>query len=162
MSKSLDKKIVVLFDIDYTIFDTARFKETNFLEYRLFVEVAEVLRKISENAIVGIFSEGDLERQLRKIKETKIGHIFHRSHMHIVPRKDEVIEVMLKNYGEYDRLFLVDDKLTILYAAKKCKPDIFTVWVKRGYYAMKQEPIPGFQADAVIERLDEILPLVNG
>jgi bifunctional UDP-N-acetylglucosamine pyrophosphorylase/glucosamine-1-phosphate N-acetyltransferase len=155
------KKPIVLFDIDYTLFNTAHLKATNLLEFLLYDEVNEVIEQLAPKARLGILSEGEFAWQTRKLKETKIHEVFEIEHMHIVEKKFEVAETILKKYQESDKIFLVDDKLTFLYQAKQILPSICTIWVKRGEYAMNQKPIEGFTSDYTVNNLQEIIPLIT-
>src|SRR5581483_1360093 len=155
------KKPIVLFDIDYTLFNTGLLKQTNLQEFSLYAETNDVLKQLAPHAILGIFSEGKIEWQIKKLKTTSIHHVFEKEHTHIVEKKFEVAEEILKKYRKSDKIFLVDDKLTFLYQAKQLLPSICTIWVKRGEYAEVQTPIPGFTSDYTVYNLQEIIPLIT-
>ncbi len=156
----LSKQKIILFDIDYTLFDTDLFFDSNPRQYSLYKEVHDVLHKLIDSAQLGIFSEGDLESQRKKLVRTQIERYFLKNHIHIVIKKDEVIKKILNKYNKQEELFLVDDKLTVLYMAKVQKSSIFTIWVKRGIYADSKLPLKGFTPDAIVYTLDEILPFI--
>ena len=40
-------------------------------------------------------------------------------------------------------------------------PSVFTIWVKRGFYAENQKNIPGFKPDAEIKNLSEVVKIVK-
>lgn len=153
-------KPVVLFDIDYTLFDTAFFKESKLMAHKTYNEVIEVLDNLKKIAILGIFSEGDIELQRRKLIKTNINKYFEKDHTHIVLRKFDELKRVLKNYEER-QIFFVDDKLKILYDAKKLSSDIFTIWVKRGPYAQSQKKIPGFTPDEEVKGILEVVKIVE-
>ncbi|MBI2430686.1 MAG: hypothetical protein HYV39_01575 [Candidatus Levybacteria bacterium] len=153
------KQKVILFDIDYTLFDTEKFKGTNLQTFSLYEEAVDVLAKLKENAYLGIFSEGNHNLQKTKLLKTKIHNSFAKRYIHIVANKEEKVEEILKKYKKY-LVFLVDDKLTVLYQAKQLFPSLVTIWVKRGRYALKQSPIEGFTPDAIIGSLRELPPIV--
>lgn len=153
-------KPVVLFDIDYTLFDTGLFKESKFLTHKIYKEVIGVLDNLSKIAILGIFSEGNIDFQKRKLKETSIERYFTKDNTHIVLNKLDELKETLEKYRNR-KTFFVDDKLTILFDAKKLFPDIFTIWVKKGFYAKNQKEIPGFKPDAEILGLGEIVDIIN-
>lgn len=157
---SNEKQKVVLLDIDYTIFDTAIHKESNLEKYVLYDEVVSVLVRLGEVAELGIFSEGELTHQKKKLIKTEVKHYFDERHVHIVTSKNDVIKELLEKYEGKKDLFLVDDKLTILHKAKTYTPSVFTIWVKRGIYAMNQQPIKGFTPDVTVENLAEIIPYI--
>ncbi len=152
-------KKVVFFDIDYTLFDTEKFKNTNLQTFALYEETVYVLSKLKEAVHLGIFSEGNLDLQKTKLLKTKIHNSFVKKHIYIVANKKERIEDILEKYKNYS-VFLVDDKLTVLHQAKELLPAIVTIWVKRGIYALNQSPIDGFEPDAIIENLRELLPII--
>lgn len=152
-------KKIVLFDIDYTLFDTALFKKSRHLKHETYKEVIKVLNSLSQIAILGIFSEGDIDFQKKKLKETNIDMYFAKDHTHIVLKKIDDLRAILKRYTDR-KIFFVDDKLDILCDAKKLSPEVFTIWMKRGFYAEKQKDIPGFKPDATITNLKQVIKLV--
>lgn len=154
-------KPVVLFDIDYTLFDTALFKESRFLQHKVYEEVIEVLDSINKIATLGIFSEGDIDFQRRKLKQTNIDKYFEKDHTHIVLKKIDDLKKILESY-EDRQIFFVDDKLNILFDAKKSFPEVFTIWVKRGPFAESQKPILGFKSDAEVKNLSEVVKIIQG
>lgn len=151
---------VVLFDIDYTLFDTALFKESKLLTHKIYKEVIEVLDSLNKIATLGIFSEGNIDFQRRKLKETNIDKYFEKNHTHIVLKKIDDLKRILKSY-EDRQIFFVDDKLTILVDAKKSFPEVFTIWVKRGPFAQNQKEIPGFKPDAEVKSLRDVVSIIN-
>jgi len=157
--QSLNKPII-FFDIDYTLFDTALFKKTNFTKYSLYEEVPSVLANLSKNLELGIFSQGDKDLQNSKLKVTKIDHFFQKEHIYIESEKEEKIKSIIEKYKNI-QLYIAEDKLFILSLMKKENPDIFTIWIKRGVYAQNQKPIPDFMPDAVMYNLSGIIPLID-
>lgn len=159
MTKS---KKIVLFDIDNTLFNTLRFKSTNFEIFSIYEDVIETLTALSEIVDLGIFSEGDLAFQKQKLLKTNIENYFLKEHVHIVPEKIHAIEALVKKYKKDDsHVFLIDDKLPILPVVKKHFPSIVTIWIKRGEHAPKQPPIEGFTPDAEVISLKEVIPLIK-
>src|SRR3989344_9501397 len=128
--KVLDKKPIVLFDIDYTLFDTEHFKKSLLTKHRIYEEVKDVLEKLSKIALLGIFSEGDLEFQRKKLDQTEIVDYFEKDNTHIVLNKLTEIRKVLQKYTDRETFF-VDDKLNVLFDAKKIFPKVVTIWVKR-------------------------------
>jgi FMN phosphatase YigB (HAD superfamily) len=153
-------KKIVLFDIDNTLFDTERFKQTNREVFSLYEEVYEVLEELAPVADLGIFSEGEIAFQQKKLKQTNIEKYFIEEHVHIVPQKIHAIELLLKKYKHNNKIFLVDDRLSILPLIKKDFPSVFTIWMKRGEFFSHQKPIEGFSPDAEVDTLKEIIPLI--
>jgi FMN phosphatase YigB (HAD superfamily) len=160
-TKSSNKQKFVLLDIDYTFFDTGKFKKTKLELYAVYEEVLPTLKELHEIAQIGIFSEGDLGLQQRKLRETNVEVFFQKEHIYIVEQKHKEIEKILDSYQKKGQLVLVDDKLPILYVAKKYMPSVYTIWVKRGVYALAQEPIEDFVPDAEVTNLQEIIPLIR-
>lgn len=156
----MKKQKIVLFDIDYTLFNTDIFKKTQLQKHSVYEEVYSVLNQLSKIAKLGIFSEGDLNLQKTKLLKTDIHKYFSKEHIHIVPKKDEIIEGILQKYKN-TTVFLVDDKLTVLYRAKTLMSSIFTIWVKRGIYAKSQRPINNFTPDAIIEDLKQAVSIIS-
>lgn len=153
------KKKMVLFDIDYTLFNTATFKKTKLQKHTAYNEVENVLEQLLKIASLGIFSEGELEFQKSKLIKTNIQKYFLKRHTHIVEKKDAILRSLLLKYKN-KKLFLVDDKLTILHKAKRIMPSVFTIWVKRGIYAKSQKPIENFTPNAIIKNLKELTSTV--
>lgn len=153
-------KSIVLFDIDYTMFDTATFKQSGLTEYGIYEEVMKVLKNLSEFAALGIFSKGETQFQITKLEKTGLTKFFKEENVHIFNDKDINLIKIINKYKNY-KIFFIDDKLGILYAAKNYMKEVFTIWVKRGFYAEKQEPIPGFSPDAEVENLAEVVRIVQ-
>ncbi|MBI2028508.1 MAG: hypothetical protein HYT07_02750 [Candidatus Levybacteria bacterium] len=157
--KVLDKP-VVLFDIDYTLFDTDHFKKSYLTKHRIYEEVGNVLKSLSNIAILGIFSEGDLELQKRKLIKTAILNYFEKGNTHIVLNKLVDLKRVLGKYKNR-KTFFIDDKLSILCDTKKIFPEVVAIWVKRGVYAKNQKEIAGFKPDAEVEDLKEVVKIIN-
>lgn len=155
------KRKVVLLDIDRTLFDTDVFKESGLQTHSIYDEVLEVLEELSKEALLGIFSQGQLDLQTTKLIKTGIHGHFQKNYMHIVVDKSEAMPAVFEKYKN-DRVFFVDDKLTALHEAKKSYPWLFVIWVKRGKYAMLQKPIKGFKPDATVKDLRNIVHIVRG
>ena len=150
---------LVLFDIDYTLFDTHHFKSSNLKEFRLYPEVVSVLEALGEYVELGIFSEGDHALQKMKLAETMIDKHFHQDHLHISLKKLESLESIFPLYKERE-IYLVDDKLVVLEAINKMYPMIKTIWIKRGPYADLKEKLPEFTPHATVDNLNELTPII--
>ncbi|MBI4079224.1 MAG: HAD family hydrolase [Candidatus Levybacteria bacterium] len=118
----------------------------------------ETIKKLKNKAIIGILSQG--EEKLQRAKLASIIHHFHPSHIHIPENKKKEMREILQRYEEYKIIF-VDDMLPMLFEAKKNRPGIKTVWIKRGRYALLQQPIKGFTPDATISSLTELEKIVE-
>src|SRR5690606_23248622 len=117
---------VVLFDIDYTLFDTGRYKQSNLTQFIIYDEVVSVLTEVASSATVGIFSEGEKDHQLRKLLTTKIKDHFHDNHLHVFSKKLEALASVLEKY-QGKKLYFVDDKLEVLQGIKESDPDITVI-----------------------------------
>lgn len=159
VSRKIKSKIV-LFDIDYTMFDTDLFKKTQLQEYVVYKEVRKVLSELEKIAQLGIFSEGKKGLQKMKLLRTDIKKYFKKKHIYVSSKKEEQLQSILSKYKN-EETFLVDDKLTVLYQAKKLMPFIFTIWVKRGIYAQNQKEIHNFSPDATVGNLRDIIPFIK-
>lgn len=153
-------KKIVLFDIDYTLFDTAQFKSSGLKTYKLYEEVEEALKMLSEVCEIGIFSQGEDSFQREKLKQTLIHTHFKEEDIHIFALKDENIGSVLNKYKDRE-VFLVDDKLEVLKLGKDLSENVYAIWLKRGPFAAAQEGIVGFTPDAVISNLSEAVAFIN-
>lgn len=158
--KFLNKKPIVLFDIDHTLFDTEKFKASSFKTYCLYEEVLEILKKLSKIADLGIFSQGEIGFQEAKLRNTKIEDFFKRKHLNILENKELEFSDVLNKYKDY-KIFLVDDHLGVLRLAKKIMPSIIAIWIKRGPHAEKQKKIDGFDPDNTILNLKELVCIID-
>lgn len=154
------KPKLVLFDIDYTLFNTKEFKESGLLKYLLYNEVGDVLSKLKEFTELGIISEGEVVFQKNKLNSTGIIGKFNEEYIHIVKDKDKALGNILTKYKNYS-LFLVDDKLTILQSAKRILPSIYTIWVKRGLYADNQKSLKDFVPDIQVKDLKDLVKIMG-
>lgn len=159
-SDKITSNKVVLFDIDYTLFNTKIFKESDLEKYELYDEVIDMLTLLNGKVVLGIFSEGELDFQSTKLNRTDIQRHFLEENIHIVNSKDEKLKEVLEGYRD-SKLIIVDDKLTVLHQAKILIPNIITIWVKRGIYAENQEDIPGFKADITVDDLRTIPEVIE-
>lgn len=147
---------IVLFDIDYTLFDTDSFKLSNLQKHSLYSEVVEVLAKLSEVSELGILSEGDKSFQIEKLIKTEIESRFGKDHIFIVGDKLVELEGILGRFRNY-KVYLVDDRRQILEKAKLFYPGVTTVWVQRGPFALNPST---FNPDVTIADLKALIPVV--
>lgn len=150
-------KKLILFDIDYTLFDTDSFKESNLTKFSLYNEIDKLLKNLSSFATLAIFSKGETDFQLNKLKKTGIDKYFTPDFIDVVADKDEVFEKVIDKYKNYE-IFLIDDRIRNLEMAKKHRRDIKTVWVIRGPYAVKDTQ---FIPDKSISDLEQLLDFVK-
>lgn len=155
----MNRKIII-FDIDYTLFDTDAFKSSNLTEHKLYDEVLYVLEELSKDAELGVLSEGNVIIQQEKLDKTKISNFFSKEHTHIVASKYDSLKDFVNKYKN-ENIYLVDDRLPILREVKLLDPKIKTIWVKRGKFAMSQPPIENFKPNFVIDNLKDMLPSIG-
>ncbi len=153
--------IIVLLDIDNTLFNTEKLKKSDLTLFELYDEVRDTLTKLSKVATLGIFSQGEIAFQNKKLQETNIQHYFSEEHKHIVEYKIGVMQEVFEKYKNKRKVFFIDDWLDILHAAKKTDPSVFTIWIKRGQYAHTQEERIDFTPDAIVKNLKDILPFIT-
>ena len=151
---------IVLFDIDYTLFNTAIFKASGLTQYSLYDEVKPVLVKLSKIAELGIFSKGEGEFQKAKLEMTGINNLFLNKDIHVFEDKDQNLKEVIKHYANW-KIYLVDDKLEILQSAKQFNPLIFTIWVKRGPFAEDKTFLKKFSPDISVISLENIVAIVS-
>lgn len=153
---------IIFLDIDDVLFDTAHYKESNLIDYRLYDEVLAVVTQLQKIGEVGILSQGEHAFQTKKLIETGIHDMFVKEHIHIVEKKDESLEKVLHKYKNVSAtMYFIDDRLTGLYFAKKALPSLIAIWLKRGRYAEGQEEIEGFKPDFIVKTLHEVIPIIS-
>lgn len=153
--------IIVLFDIDNTLFNTQALKKSDRTIFELYEEVKDTLDELSQIATLGIFSQGEIAFQERKLNETNIEHYFSEEHTHIVEYKIDLMKTILQKYKGKGKLYFIDDLLEVLKVAKKSDPSVVTIWIKRGEYATTQEEHSDFTPDAVVIDIREVIPLIR-
>lgn len=143
---------------DYEIIKNALLKTDNF-ENNYYNETLNILKKLSADLTVGIFSKGFTDFQNEKIKGVQ--HLLDENHIYITLNKQIALPDLIEKYKD-NILYLVDDALDVLYTAWKLNQSIITIWVKRGKYAMNQNPISGFKPTFEVETLTNVPSLIKG
>lgn len=116
----------------------------------LYKEMIDLIKKFAKLGEIGILSQGETKYQLAKF--SNISNHFHPKRIHIVSNKRKKMIDILKSYKDY-KLYYVDDMLPMLSAAKEIRPNIVTIWSKRGLYVDKQKT--PFKPDLEIENLTQ-------
>jgi len=150
---------MVFFDIDYTLFKTDVFKESGLTKREVYEEIPQVLSNLSKIATLGVFSEGETEWQNDKLLKTNLAPFFLKENIFIHLHKEDILKKLVDFSSSI--IFLVDDKLTILFEAKKAIPAIKTIWIKRGPYALNQKEIDDFKPDFMVNDLNELVSIVQ-
>src|SRR6266700_3843097 len=97
--------IIILLDIDNTLFNTVKLKESNLTTFELFDEVKDTLKKLSAFATLGVLSQGEIAFQNKKLETTKIKSYFLSEHTHIVEYKLEVMKDILQRYKDNAKVY---------------------------------------------------------
>lgn len=122
---------VILFDIDYTVFDTANFKNSSLTSFKLYPEVISTLELLSKKFQLGILSKGEKQFQLKKLRETGILNMFDKDLTFIFEDKTIEFKNVMKRFVNLE-VWLVEDKVNMLELAKKANPQLKTIWFKNG------------------------------
>jgi len=154
------KNKIVLLDIDYTLFDTKTFKDSNLTKYSLYDEILLVLPSLANVAELGIFSKGEDAFQNAKLQATGIENFFKQKNVHIFKDKDVNVKSVIEKYKDL-KIFLIDDKLMTLHNAKTNNPSVFTIWIKRGPFAQDETLLSNFSPDAIVANLKEVIPIIS-
>jgi FMN phosphatase YigB (HAD superfamily) len=153
-------EIIILFDIDNTLFNTLRLKDSNLTVFESYKEVNDTLEKLSRIATLGILSQGEVAFQKKKLNETKIAQYFFEEHTHIVQFKIDVMKEVFEKYKNA-KVYFIDDWIDMLRTAKSIDSSVFTIWIKRGEYVNEQKDYSDFKPDAIIENLHSVIPLIK-
>lgn len=153
----MKSKKIVLLDLDDTLFNTDKFKKSDLKSYELYDDVQDALSELAKVATLGIFSQGEIAFQHKKLQKTNIKKYFEEEHIHIVEYKLGVIHDFLQKYTKTGKIFFIDDRLPNLHMAKKSEPSIITLWMKRGRYSQTQKIITDFTPDFVVQSLHEAI-----
>ena len=102
------------------------FDQAHFYQKSLFPEVNSVLRDLSQKNTLGIYSEGFVEFQIRKLNKAKIIKYFDKSHFYIFRNKLEpsVLKTIPKN------AVIVDNNINILKVLMK-RNYLRLIWINR-------------------------------
>ena len=154
-------EIIILLDIDNTLFNTEKLKNSNLSMFELYDEVVDALRKLSKISTLGIFSQGQVAFQNKKLYETNIEHYFSEEHKYIVENKIAIMKEVFDKYKYKVKVYFIDDWLEMLRVAKIIEPSVITIWMKRGEYAHTQEEHSDFTPDIVVNNLAEAVPFIT-
>ena len=124
-------------------------------------ETPGILKSISANSVIGIFSKGDDNFQRKKIKAVQ--HLFKEENIHVAKNKYEILPEVIAKYNGY-QIFIVDDVLEVLFQAKKNSKELSTIWIKRPEYyesyLANQAPIKNFTPDFTVTNLRDIILII--
>lgn len=111
--------------VDSSLVNQAVFLPDNFVLYPETVEILEILKK--RGNLLGVYSEGVLEWQKKKIVLTDLINYFDPSLLIIERRKlsQETISRLPS------RATIVDDKKEVIETLKRLRPDLNLIWLNR-------------------------------
>jgi len=132
-----------------------------FFKDGFYSEVKNTIISLSSIARLGIFSQGNEKLQGAKIYQSGFRNFIEKELTYLIKPKKIDFLPSLKKIHVSDKIFLVDDRLSILNEVKKQIPSVFGIWIKRGWYAENEEEIPNFSPDAEIENLSEVVKIVK-
>lgn len=176
------KKIALILDLDRVLLDTdfllsldpdfkgehqeAALARTNWgkikSEELLYPEVSAVLRQLKQEGYsLFLFSEGNMTFQRFKINFTGLSRFFPQARQLIFLDKLAVISDILDSLSRrYQVIWLVDDKPSVLKAAKECQPNVVTV-LMTGRGPWPQQAITGFIPDHKLKNLTSLRSLLD-
>jgi phosphoglycolate phosphatase-like HAD superfamily hydrolase len=119
------KKVADKTGVSLDTLNQAMFKAKNFV---LYPNVLEVLKKLSQKRVkLGIYSEGVLEWQRKKIILTEILGYFDTDLVFIERRKLSPESISKIPYG----VMVIDDKKEVIETLKQLRKDLRLVWINR-------------------------------
>ena len=134
---------------------------------RLYPNAIEVVKAAQSAGVIAILSDGDAVFQPRKVEKSGLWPVFGDNVLIYVHKELELADV--ETHFPARRYILVDDKLRILNAVKRCWGDrVITVFPRQGHYAADAQTLSEFPpADITIEHIGDLLDLdlaalVNG
>ena len=122
-------------------------------------EAMEALHIFSSLGDIGILSQG--ETRLQQLKLSSFLNILHPEKIYITRDKLGDLKKVLEENKKYKTIFLVDDRLPILEAAKILSNKFIVIWIKRGRHALAQKPIHGFKPDYTVTDLQQAAIIVS-
>jgi FMN phosphatase YigB (HAD superfamily) len=126
---------------------------------RLFPGSLDVLGRLRAWGPTVILSDGDVVFQPRKVERSGIAEAV-EEHVLIYIHKELALADVERRYPA-DHYVLVDDKLRILSAVKKCWGDrVTTVFARQGKFALDPKVVAAFPpADVAVDRIADLLDL---
>ncbi|MDO8619380.1 MAG: GNAT family N-acetyltransferase [Candidatus Daviesbacteria bacterium] len=156
-----DLKKVFLVDLDNTLIDTEKFRDTfiedaeNFpFEKHFFPAYKNLLNILHSLGEVFIFSGGEEAFQMAKIKRAGIDQIIDQEHLIIVADKTPSLDTIIPRFKDRAITF-IDDRADYLNIALKINPEIKCIWVRHGKY--KDNEIGSEKFELIANSLEQIL-----
>jgi FMN phosphatase YigB (HAD superfamily) len=123
---------------------------------RLFPHALEVIQRLKKWGQVVILSDGDVVFQPMKIERSGLSKSIDGHVLVYIHKELEMNDVMQRYPAEH--YVMIDDKLHILAAMKKCCPRVTTVFIRQGHYAHDKRILESTPAaDVALESIQDIL-----
>lgn len=127
----------------------------------LFEDVNNFLKKLKQLSKVGILSKGDNVFQRRKIKSIKT--LLDEASIYIGIDKVDLLEnAIAQNFGY--KIFILDNKQSVLTDLKKLDADIYTIWINRNSEGDLDNTLSlnyNYTPDFKIKSLDEAMEIIK-
>ena len=119
---------------------------------RLFPHAFDVIQMLKQRGQVVIVSDGDVVFQPLKIRQSGLSKAVD-DHVLIYIHKEQETDDVQQRYPS-EHYLMIDDKLHILAAMKKCCPKVTSVFIRQGHYAkdkdiLKSAPRPDVSFDHI-------------
>jgi FMN phosphatase YigB (HAD superfamily) len=126
---------------------------------RLYPNAIEVVKAAKRAGVAVILSDGDAVFQPRKVEKSGLWAVFGDNVLIYVHKELELDDV--ETHFPARRYVLIDDKLRILDAVKRCWGDrVITVFPRQGHYAADAKTLLDFPpADITIDHIGDLLDL---
>src|SRR5689334_15220092 len=123
---------------------------------RLYPDALRVLQRLRSLGPTVILSDGDVVFQPRKVECAGLARVAGGDVL-IYIHKEEALDDVERRFPA-EHYVLVDDKLRILVAVKRCWGDrVTTVFARQGSYAHDPQTADALPPDVVIERIGDLL-----
>jgi len=131
------------------VFDSIEFK------HALYPRVPEVLKYLKSKGVVNLFTEGDIVYQKRKVEESGLASMVDQ--VYLYEHKMEHLEDVLKDFTKF-RIVFIDDRADYMNKIKKIHPEIFTLNIAQGHYAIVDKRIYK-TTDLKLNKVSDLLTL---
>lgn len=183
-----EKKKHVIFDLDWTIFNTAFIYNKlgiNFFQKKivfnmeiakkinwenikpgdlLFPGVKKLLQKLKKkNYLIYLFSEGEIQAQKFKLKIANLKEFFANENIIICQDKKSAIPNFFKKITSFKEIWYLDDIPNNLLFAKTLKPELKTVLIcqnPRFNYDIREKTFP-FEIDYTLKKIGSFINLIK-
>ena len=126
---------------------------------RLYPNAIKAVKAAQQAGVTAILSDGDAVFQPRKVEKSGLWQLFGDNVLIYVHKELELADV--EAHLPARRYILIDDKLSILDAVKRCWGDrVITVFPRQGHYAADAKTLVEFPpADITIDHIGDLLDL---